>query len=329
MKIKMIALVIATMLIFAAVACGNPAPAASSAPAQTAAEEPKAAEPAKAEEPAAEAPEAPEAPAEEAAPQTDWTEFDGWLDEDWNAKEIAYQFTGEWELAEYNIFNQFCINLYTDGFAIVDQRNTGSCSSYLQYGYWSEEKTEDGNEIAFDTLYVTNVDGSLIAHEYSYTLYEESDGNYSFGYTFGIAPGAYFREAPVVGGKAVTYATMDDFHAAVDQITETNRFVSTEADENGLTLRISTFSNGTAVANLIHPDYDVINHKDGALKADYDAAGNATYTLVIEDVEIPLATNEDGSFQDFEFTYDADLMGNAIHLVSTVTPTEVPAEPAA
>lgn len=329
MKTNWIALMIALMLALSVVACGDSAtPAvANDKPAVAATEVPKAAEPAKTEETKAEEPAATAEP--EAEPATDWTAFDGWLTEDWDAKEIAYQFTGAWELAEYGISNQFCINLYADGSSIIDQRNTGTCSSYIMYGYWSEEKTEDGNEIAFDTLYVVGLDGALAAHEYSYTLYEEADGNYSFGYTFGIAPGMYFREAPVAGGKAVTYATLDEFHAAVDQITETNRFASIEADpENGLSLRISTFSNRTAVVNLIHPDYDVINHKDGELKAEYDEAGNATYTLVVEGVEIPLTQNEDGSFADFEFTYDVDLMGNAIHLVSTVTAVEIPAEPA-
>ena len=129
-----------------------------------------------------------------------WESYENWLTEDWDAKEIAYQFNGTWELAEYGISFNILINLYSDGSALVDQRNIASASSYLQFGYWSEELTEDGNEIAFDTLYCSDVEGtSLIAHEYSYELYEEEDGNYSFGYTFGIAPGQYFREADMVG----------------------------------------------------------------------------------------------------------------------------------
>ena len=147
----------------------------------------------------------------------DWTAHEGWLQEDWDAKTIKYQFTGEWALAEYNIYFQFVINLYEDGSALVDQRNTVSASSYLQFGYWSEEKTEDGNEIAFDTLYCSSVDGTeLVAHEYSFELYEEEDGNYSFGYTFGIAPGQYFRDVDVAGGAEITYPTLAAFHEAVD-----------------------------------------------------------------------------------------------------------------
>lgn len=147
----------------------------------------------------------------------DWVSYDKWLEEDWTAKEIAYQFSGAWELEEYSMYCNFLVTLYTDGSALVDQRNIKHGSSYLQFGYWSENTTEDGNEITFDTLFCTDVKGEgLIAHEYSYELYEEEDGNYSFGYTFGIAPGQYFRDVDMVGGKEVLYATQDDFHAAVD-----------------------------------------------------------------------------------------------------------------
>ena len=84
-----------------------------------------------------------------------------------------------------------------------------------------EETTEDGNEIAFDTLLcISTEEGALISHEYSYELYEEEDGNYSFGYTFGIAPGTYFREADMAGGKEILYVTMNEFHDAVDVIAE-------------------------------------------------------------------------------------------------------------
>ncbi len=156
------------------------------------------------------------------AEETDWASFEGWNDVDWDAKTVKYQFTGEWELAEYNICFHFVINLYDDGSAVVDQRkqatDTAPAMSYLQFGYWSEENTEDGNEIAFDTLLCTpNTPGDpLIAHEYSYELYEEEDGNYSFGYTFGIAAGQYFREADMMGGAEIAYPTLAAFHEAVD-----------------------------------------------------------------------------------------------------------------
>ena len=132
----------------------------------------------------------------------DWTAHEGWLQEDWDAKTVKYQFTGEWELAEYNIHFMFLINLYEDGSALVDQRDIGKASSYCQFGYWSEEQTVDGSE--------------LVAHEYSFELYEEEDGNYSFGYTFGIAPGQYFRDVDMTGGAEIAYPTLAAFHEAVD-----------------------------------------------------------------------------------------------------------------
>ncbi len=155
-----------------------------------------------------------------AAVAEDWETFEDWTNVDWNSKTIKYQFTGEWALEEYNISMQFVINLYEDGSALVDQRKTNEGASYFQYGYWSEENTEDGNEIAFDTLFCTPVgEGeALVAHEYSYELYEEEDGNYSFGYTFGIAPGQYFREADMTGGAEIMYESLDAFHAAVDTV---------------------------------------------------------------------------------------------------------------
>ncbi|MBR2288982.1 MAG: hypothetical protein IJ865_12110 [Clostridia bacterium] len=147
----------------------------------------------------------------------DWETFEGWQDVDWDAKTIRYQFIGEWSLEENNIYQTFLINLYEDGSVLVDQRSTTSASSYYQFGYWSEENTEDGNEIALDTILCTPLNGdALIAHEYSYELYEEEDGNYSFGYTFGIIPGQYFREADVAGGAEIVYETLEAFHAAVD-----------------------------------------------------------------------------------------------------------------
>lgn len=152
---------------------------------------------------------------------TDWTKFEDWMTEDWNAKTISYQFTGDWALPENDFYYEFCINLYSDGSAIIDQRNTGTASSFTMYGYWSEKDTEDGNEITFDTLYVISLNGTALeAHEYNYVLYEEADGGYSFGYDFGIIPGQYFRTVDVAGGSTVTYATLDDFHTAVDKPAE-------------------------------------------------------------------------------------------------------------
>lgn len=148
---------------------------------------------------------------------TDWSSYDGWESENWDSKTVSYQFTGEWSLPENDIYDFFLINLYNDGSVLVEQYSPGGMS-YQQFGYWSEENTADGNEISLDTVYCTNNPGEegLVAHEYHYDLYEEADGGYSFGYTFGIAAGAYFRDADVAGSSTVTYATVAEFKAAMD-----------------------------------------------------------------------------------------------------------------
>jgi hypothetical protein len=261
------------------------------------------------------------------ADDIDWESFEDWTAEDWDAKEVAYQFTGNWELAEYGYKFEFLINLYTDGSASIDQRNVNTGSSYWQFGYWSEEETEDGNEITFDTIYAVDLNGaSLIAHEYSYSLYEEADGNYSFGYTFGIAPGMYFRDVDVAGGKEVTYNTFEEFHSAVDVITETIRFEGKDENPVGATLQISLYSNNTVTVWLCLEPYGPINHKDGTVAVEYDASYNASYTLVIEDTEIPLTLNEDGSFADFSYDYDASALQADLVISSNMTQVEVPAE---
>ena len=322
---KVIALILAVCMTIGMIACGGSAPSTAAAttnnaPAAAATEAPKAAEPAAAEPQASEA-----EPAEEpAAPAFDWTTYTDWIITDWDSKDIAYQFTGEWALAEYGISFQFLINLYGDGSAVVDQRNIAG-SSYWQYGYWSEENTEDGNEIAFDTLYVVDLNGELAAHEYSYTLYEEADGNYSFGYTFGIAPGMYFRDADVAGGKEVKHASFDEFHAAVDVVEELYRFVSTDPNDMGVTIVISIYSNNTVNVGLEMDPYGQINHKDGSFVLSVDENSVVSYAISVEDAEIALVQNEDGSFADFEFSYDASALQPGLVVSSNMTQTEVPA----
>lgn len=149
---------------------------------------------------------------------TDWSHFENWQSENWDSKTVSYQFTGEWSLEEYDIFNYFLINFYSDGSVVVEQYNPGGMC-YEYFGYWSEENTADGNEISLDTVYVTPDGGvgALVYHEYHYDLYEESDGGYSFGYTFGISAGAYFRDVDVAGSSTVTYATIAAFKSAMDE----------------------------------------------------------------------------------------------------------------
>ncbi len=136
-----------------------------------------------------------------------------WNIENWDAKTVKYQFTGVWELPENNISLSFLLNLYEDGTALCDQLRSADIE-YFYYGTWSEENTEDGNEIALNITLV--YDGAAAqGHEYSYDLYEEEDGGYSFGFTFGIAPGQYFRDADMVGSAEIAYEGMAAFKAAV------------------------------------------------------------------------------------------------------------------
>lgn len=267
-------------------------------------------------------------PTEEVAPATDWTKFENWMAEDWSAKTVSYQFTGNWSLPENNFYYEFCINLYDDGSAAIDQRNTTAGSSYMMYGYWSEENTEDGNEITFDTLYVTSLNGTALeAHEYNYVLYEEADGGYSFGYDFGIIPGQYFRTVDVAGSSTATYATFDDFHAAVDVVLESYRFESAEAS-NDFEARISIFSNGTATCSLI-------TEYNGAKTA--VANGEATVTMVTNEagdaVENYVIKGTHDAMGDFEITVPADYSGfpwavsfMGVDFSFDMQPVEIPAE---
>lgn len=196
------------------------------------------------------------------------------------------------------------------------------------YGYWSEKDTEDGNEITFDTLYVTSLMGEgLEAHEYNYVLYEEADGGYSFGYDFGIIPGQYFRTVDVAGSSAVTYATLDDFHAAVDVIVESYRFESAEAS-NGFEARFSIFSNSTATCSLL-TDYNgsqvAAANGEGVVTMVTNEAGDAVESYLIKvshegmgDFEITVPVDYSGfpwavSFMGVDFSFD-------------MQPVEIPAE---
>lgn len=159
-----------------------------------------------------------------AALAEDWTSVEDWQSIDWDSKPIAYQFIGNWSLEEYNIYYVHLINLYEDGSVMVDQRSANGHvsnldqTSSLYFGYWTEEMTEDGNEINL-VIKVTTMEQETyeyVAHEYEYFLYEESDGNYSFGFDFCMVPGQYYRVVDVIGGKDVTYESREAFHTAVD-----------------------------------------------------------------------------------------------------------------
>ena len=147
-----------------------------------------------------------------------WTGFHGWLEENWDSKEISYQFTGYWDMGDpaYGIAFSFLMNLYKDGSVLVSQYQTGA-RDYQYFGGWELVGDPDGDELHITIAEETNESGELIDHKYSYEIYEESDGGFSFGYDFGIAAGQYFRVANLTGSANVAYATVDAFKADADK----------------------------------------------------------------------------------------------------------------
>lgn len=145
-----------------------------------------------------------------------WTGFHGWLSEDFESKDINYQFTGYWDMGdpEYGIAFSFLMNLYSDGSVRVNQYQAER-SDYTYFGSWEKVEDPDGDELNIKIVEETNESGELIDHKYSYTVYEEADGGFSFGYDFGIAAGQYFRVANLTGSAEVKYTT-DSFKAAAD-----------------------------------------------------------------------------------------------------------------
>ena len=154
------------------------------------------------------------------AEETDWSTYTDWMNVDWDAKTIKYQFTGVWEDLDHGFRYQYLINLYEDGSVLVDQFNSLNATGYQQFGFWSEEADEDGNCITLKTLFCTPNPGEteLVAHEYEYELYEEEDGGYSFGYTFGVAAGRYFRTVDVTGSAEIKHESVTAFEDAVKEV---------------------------------------------------------------------------------------------------------------
>ncbi len=152
----------------------------------------------------------------------DWSADTDWMSIDWDTKTACYQFTGTWELLENNFRYQFLINLYDDGSVVVDQFNALGGYAFKQFGFWSEEADEDGNCINLVIVRSTPVaeGDALVPHEYEYALYEEADGGYSFGYDFGIVPGAYYRTVDMTGTSEIVYESLATFEAAVNEVAE-------------------------------------------------------------------------------------------------------------
>lgn|GEM_PF-2356826 len=190
---KFVAILLALVTAFALVACGQSAPAAAT-----------------------------EAKTEAKAETADWAHYKDWITTDWN-KAIAYQFTGHWDMGDpqYNIVYDFLINLYEDGSVCGKQAGYGG-RAFTYYGFWTAEDTEDGKEVTLTMRKETPLDDAktyddLLDHKYTYTLYEESDGGFSFAFDFGIIPGEYMRTVDMAGNATVQFETLDAFIASLPQ----------------------------------------------------------------------------------------------------------------
>ncbi len=188
---KFVAILLALVTAFALVACGQSAPAAAT-----------------------------EAKTEAKAETADWAHYKDWITTDWN-KAIAYQFTGHWDMGDpqYNIVYDFLINLYEDGSVCGKQAGYGG-RAFTFYGFWTAEDTEDGKEVTLTMRKETPLDDAktyddLLDHKYTYTLYEESDGGFSFAFDFGIIPGEYMRTVDMAGNATVQFETLDAFIASL------------------------------------------------------------------------------------------------------------------
>ncbi|MBQ7525802.1 MAG: hypothetical protein IJT09_05140, partial [Abditibacteriota bacterium] len=158
-----------------------------------------------------------ETPTEGGETQTrEWRGFHGWLDEDWGSKTPDYQFTGYWDMGdpEYGIAFSFLMNLYSDGSVMANQYQDGR-ADYRYFGSWEKVADPDGDELHINIAEETGGEiEDRIGHKYSYVVYEEADGGYSFGFDFGIAGGQYFRVANLTGSKEIKYASVEDFQKA-------------------------------------------------------------------------------------------------------------------
>ena len=219
------------------------------------------------------------------------------LAEDFSSKEVSYQLTGVWdELPEYQNGFGFLYNMYADGSLKVDQVNIYTGNVYSYYGFWEESNGTFGHEVSADTLYMTGLDGNLIAKAVSNSFYEEDGGTYSDKFSFDIAPGMYTRSVEVV---------------------EIGKYVSKEAAANGVSAEIIVYSNGTMTADLVMAPHGVINRQEGTRTVEYGDAGSVkSVTLTFAHYTEGVKDNEDTVITyagDAEsFTWNANFMGQTM-----------------
>ena len=158
-----------------------------------------------------------EAPSEDPQEEArDWSSFHEWAEEDWDAKTIVYQFTGNWDMGdpEYGKAYTFLMNLYEDGSLQTVQYQAGK-TDFRYYGSWDVIEDPDGDEVNINMAEMdANLGEGMVAHRYGYTVYARADGTITFDYDFCMAPGQYFRVTALTGSKEVQFDTIAEFQEA-------------------------------------------------------------------------------------------------------------------
>lgn len=149
----------------------------------------------------------------------DWSSYtqSQWLAEldKFDDKEISYQFNST-DFTQLN--GSAVLNLYADGSACGDHYTPGRGEGDMYFGYWSEAEDEDGNAIS---ITITSAYSPIMAEGSQYvvkgtqypSLYELSNGNYSFSMDVDLALGQYTRQLSMVCDNTVKFDNFADFEA--------------------------------------------------------------------------------------------------------------------
>lgn len=267
-------------------------------------------------------------PVEPDDPGTDFSSYtkEQFLAEDFSSKTISYQLYGVWdELPDYQMGYGILYNLYEDGSLKVDQVNIYSGGVYSYYGFWEESNGSYGHEIDADTLYMTDLEGGLMAKAISNVFYEEDNGTYSDTFNFDLAPGMYTRSCSISGGSTVAYRSIDEYYEATKKVVALTTYTSTEANAMGMNGQIVLNSDGTMVASLIM-EYGgaptAVWNAPGTYTTNYNAemTAIASYTLTFQHSSDAEATviEVDATAESFVWAGNYSLMGNAVSVEFTM-----------
>lgn len=152
----------------------------------------------------------------------DWSAYtqDQWIAEldKFEGKQIDYQFNST-NFTQLN--SSAMLNLYSDGSACADHFTPGRADGDYYFGYWSEAEDEDGNAISITIVagYASYMaeGGLFVEKELSYpSLYELSNGNYSFSLDVDLSLGQYTRQLSMLCDNTVKYTTFAAFEEAAE-----------------------------------------------------------------------------------------------------------------